>query len=121
MSKKHPQEVSQATGRELRSYKLPSKGQVLLACGKCQRKLKDGHDPDGLSSLKKLLKRSGKLDVDGTRLQVLKVPCLKMCPKGGVTVCTAGQVKRHECSILRSAEDTAALYAQCKAELYVAS
>ncbi len=120
MSKKSLLEVGRAVEGELRSYELPLKGQLLLACGKCQRKLKHGDDPAGLSSLKKLLKRASKAEVDGMRLHVLKVPCLKMCPKGGVTVCTAAQVARHECAILRSAEDAADLYAQCKAE-YLAS
>ena len=99
---------------ELRSYDLPLNGQLLLACGKCQRKLKHGDNPAHLASLKKLLKLQRKHD--DLRLRVLKAPCLKMCPKGGVTVCTPAQVARHECSILRTAEDVAILYEQCRAE-----
>jgi hypothetical protein len=99
-----------AKNEGLRSYPLPLRGDLLLVCGKCQRKLKKGDDPDGLSSLKKLLKKQG-----GLRPHVLKVPCLKMCPKGGVTVCTPDQVARHECSIIRDAEDVAGLFVQMKA------
>jgi len=99
-----------AKKERLRSYPLPLRGDLLLACGKCQRKLKHGEDPEGLSSLKKLLKKQGKQD--GVRLHVLKVPCLKMCPKGGVTVCTPAQVARHECSIVRDADEVADLYSQ---------
>jgi hypothetical protein len=39
-----------------------------------------------------------------------------MCPKGGVTVCTQGQVGRGHCSIVSTSEDIFALYAQCRAE-----
>ena len=99
---------------KLRSYDLPLRDNLLLACGKCQRKLKHGHDGGDLASLKKLLKQQGKHD--GFRLRVLKVPCLKMCPKGGITVCTPAQVARHECSILRTAEDVAILHEQCRAD-----
>jgi hypothetical protein len=37
------------------------------------------------------------------------VPCLKMCPKGGVTVCTQAQLALGECSIVRTKEDVEAL------------
>jgi predicted metal-binding protein len=99
----------------LRSYNLPLKGQLLLACGKCQRKLQQGENHK-LSSLKKLLKRQAKQDPVSLRLHVLKVPCLKLCPKNGVTVCTPAQVARHACSIVRSVDDVTALYEQCKTE-----
>ena len=115
MAKKHLAPVLSAEPL-LRSYDLPLKGQLLLACGKCQRKLKKGDDPEGLGSLRKLLKQQAKADPLAIRLRILRVPCLKMCPKGGVTVMTAGQVERHECSIVRTAEDVADLYAASKAE-----
>ena len=107
MAKPHLDEV-------LRSYNLPLRGEILLVCGKCQRKLKHGYDPANLGSLKKLLKKQGKQD--DFRIRLLKVPCLKMCPKGGVTVCTPSQVARHECSIIRSTDDVTALYKQCRAD-----
>ena len=99
---------------KLRSYELPLRGELLLVCGKCQRKLKHGHDPAKLASLKKLLKKQR--DDDNFSIRLLKVPCLKMCPKGGVTVCTPAQLARHQCSIVRSGEDVALLYEQCRAE-----
>jgi predicted metal-binding protein len=100
----------------LRSYPAPWKGQVLLACGKCRRKLKNGSADKEVRKLKKALKRRSKMDEDGVRLRVIEVPCLKMCPKGGVTVCTQAQLGRGECSIVWTAADVDALYAQCKAE-----
>ena len=89
----------------LRSYELPLKGQLLLACGKCQRKLKKGDDPEGLASFKKLLKKAAKQSPTAPRIHILRVPCLDMCPKAGIAVCTPAQVARHECSILRTKDD----------------
>ena len=91
---------------KLKSYSGPWKGEILLACGKCQRKLHKGEDAAGLGRLKKTLKRAR------PRWFVIKTPCLDVCPKDGVTVCTAAQVPRGEFSILRTAEDLVALVQQ---------
>jgi hypothetical protein len=99
----------------LRSYPGPWKGQLLLACGKCQRKLKKSQADDFIS-LKKLLTRERKKHSDGLRLRVLNVPCLKMCPRDAVTVCTPAQVACRECCIVRIPEDIATLYQQCGLE-----
>ena len=87
----------------LKSYSAPWKGEILLACGKCQRKLRKGEDIAGLGKLKKTLKRARR------GLFVIRTPCLDVCPKGGVTVCTAEQVARGEFSILRTAADVRTL------------
>jgi hypothetical protein len=42
------------------------------------------------------------------------VSCLKLCPKGGVTVCTQQQLKDEECSIMRTSADVEALLLQCR-------
>jgi hypothetical protein len=86
---------------ELRSYRAPWKGQLVLVCRKCQRKLKKS---SGIAKVAKGLKKQ-----EGPKLHIIQVPCLKMCPKGGVTVCTQGQLARGECSIVRSKEDLEAL------------
>lgn len=100
----------------MRSYPAPWKGQLLLACGKCRRKLKRGSTDNAVRKLAKSLKRRSKQDQDGFRLRVIEVACLKMCPKGGVCVCTQAQLGCGECSIIRTAADVNALYALCKAE-----
>jgi predicted metal-binding protein len=94
---------------EVRSYPAPWKGQLLLVCRKCQRKLKHSGKKNGLAKLAKGLKKRARHDEDGPKLHVIQVPCLKMCPKGGVTVCTQGQLARGECSIVRTAKDVEAL------------
>jgi hypothetical protein len=96
----------------MQSYPIPWKGQLVLACGKCQKKLKRSKG----SKLSKALKRRARRDQEGLRLRVVEVACLKMCPKGGITVCTQGQVGRNECSIVRNRADVDSLYEQCKAQ-----
>ena len=65
----------------------------MLACGKCQKKLKRSKG----AKLSKALKRRGPRDREGLKLRVVEVACLKMCPKGGITVCTQGQIGRNDC------------------------
>ena len=93
----------------VKSYRAPWKGQLVLVCRKCQRKLKHSGRKNGIAKLAKELKKRARRDEDGPRLHVIQVPCLKMCPKGGVTVCTQNQLARGECSIVRTIEDMEAL------------
>jgi len=89
----------------LRTLSGPWNGEILLACAKCQRKLRKHDDPARLGKLKKLLKHAR------PKLYVINTACLDVCPKGGVTVCSAMQVVRGEFSILRTVEDVARLLA----------
>jgi hypothetical protein len=96
----------------VRSYPAPWKGQLVMVCRKCQNKLKHGGKNNGLAKLKKVLKKRARQSEDGLRLHVVDVSCLKMCPKGGVTVCTQQQLKDEECSIMRTRADVDALLLQ---------
>jgi hypothetical protein len=96
----------------MQSYPIPWRGQLVLACGKCQKKLKRSKG----AKLSKALKRRGRRDQQGIKLRVVEVACLKMCPKGGITVCTQDQVGRNECSIVRNRADVDSLYEQCTAQ-----
>ena len=98
----------------VRTYPAPWKGQLVLVCRKCQNKLKHGGKKNGLAKLKKALKKRGRQDEDGLRLHVVDVSCLKLCPKGGVTVCTQQQLEDEECSIMRTSADVEALLLQCR-------
>jgi hypothetical protein len=84
-----------------------------MVCGKCQNKLKRGGKKNGLAKLRKALKKRARQE-DGLRLHVVDVSCLKMCPKGGVTVCTQRQLEEEECSIMRTSADVKALLQQCR-------
>ncbi|ADW67899.1 hypothetical protein [Granulicella tundricola] len=93
---------------KLRTYptKWPS---ILLACRKCQKKLK-GTD---LSRLKKLLKSQAK-QTGTPPPHLIPVSCLKLCPKGGVAVCTQSGLTQTppQLSILYSPQDLLALIKQ---------
>ncbi len=93
----------------VRSYQVPWKGQLVLVCRKCQKKLKHGGKRKGIAKLGKALKKRARDAEDGLKLHVIEVPCLKMCPKEGVTVCTQRQLGRGECSIVWSGADVDAL------------
>jgi predicted metal-binding protein len=80
---------------------VPWQGQIVLACRKCQKKLKGDQRLGVLSKLKKVVKRHNKAHPT-KQLQVINVPCMDLCPKHGVTVCIS---TRNCLSVLRSEED----------------
>jgi hypothetical protein len=96
----------------VRSYQAPWKGELLLVCRKCQKKLKHNGKKNGISKLSKALKKRARHDENAPRLHVIQVPCLKMCPEGGITICTQHQLMRGQCSIVRSSADIDSLYRQ---------
>ncbi len=99
---------------QIRSYPGAWKGQLVLSCTKCQKKLRKDDPGHPLGKLKKALKQCARRDEDKLRLRVIDIPCLKLCPKNGVTVCTQLQLGRGECSVLHTAEQAEQLYLACK-------
>ncbi len=97
-----------------RSYPAPWKGQLLLACAKCQKKLRRNDPLHPLGKLKKAIKHYARQDTEHFRLRVIETPCLKLCPKDAVTVCSQAQLGRAQCSILSTAEQAHRLYIDCK-------
>jgi len=93
--------------KKLTGYPLTWSGEVLLACRKCQKKLKGERGMRPLSKLKKTVARWNKAH-PGEPLHLIQTPCMDLCPKGGVTVCLA-QRNRLQLSVLRSEEDLAPL------------
>ncbi len=89
----------------------PWKGQIVLVCRKCQKKLHGGKK-NKIAKLGKVLKKQGRQEEDAPRLRVIQVSCLNVCPKGGVTVCTQSQLARNECCIVRTPADLDALIRQ---------
>jgi predicted metal-binding protein len=111
----HRSSIAEAQSQPLvRAYPAPWKGQLILACRECQKKLKYEGKKSGLAKLRKMLKKRARKDEDGPRLHVVDVSCLKMCPKGGVTVCTQQQLEGNQCAILRTGADVDALLSDCK-------
>ena len=90
--------------------------QLLLACGKCQRKLKDDGDEPGLAKLRKVVKRRARAGELGIEFQVIQTKCLKVCPRKGVAICTQAQLGEGRGSIVRSVGDVDLLLAECAAD-----
>jgi len=103
---------SDAASVQLKSYPAPWKGQLVLVCSKCTRKLK--HHGDGSLNVKRWLKTRQKESKTGNKLKILAIKCVKMCPKNGVTIATQQQLSRKpaEVSIIRSEADLEMLYQQ---------
>ena len=108
----------QASGEEagLRSYRGPWKGEVILVCRKCQKRLKHNGGNKKLARMGKTLKKRARGLDSGLEIYPVEVGCLKVCPKDGVTVSTGPQVARHECSILRRIADIDVLLEQYAAK-----
>lgn len=90
-------------GTGLKSYPAPWQGELILACRKCQKKLKTDKDLQPLAKLKKTIKRHNKEHPDHA-LDVINVPCMDLCPKNGVTVCRPER-DSSRLLILRSGDD----------------
>ena len=97
---------------DLRSYRAPWKGQIVLVCRKCQKKLKHSGKKKGIAKLGKELRKRTRHNEDALQLRVIEVSCLKLCPKGGVTVCTQQQIGRGQCCIVRTQADVSELLSQ---------
>jgi len=89
--------------KKLTGYPPTWSGEVLLACRKCQKKLKGERGMRPLAKLKSTVKGWNKAH-PGEPLHLIQTPCMDLCPKGGVTVCLA-QRDPIELSVLRSEED----------------
>lgn len=95
----------------LRRYKAPWRGELILACSKCQKKLKK-HKAGKFASLKKWFKKRSRADDGGPAIKVVGIDCIKLCPKGGITVTSQHQLGTagKELSIVRSEADLEQLY-----------
>lgn len=93
---------------ELKSYAAPWDGRLVLACRKCQKKLKGDRALEALAKLKRTVKGLNRQHA-GNELFVINVACMDVCPKGGVTVCRPEDAPGRV-SILRSEEDIDVLW-----------
>lgn len=89
-----------------KSYPAPWDGLLVLACRKCQKKLKKEKRSRELGNLKKAVKlRNGH---DQNPLHIVNVPCMDLCPKHGVTVCLPSR-SPEQLFILRDEKDLQSL------------
>ena len=95
----------------LKTYTVPRTGQPILACRKCQKKLKRNPELRDLARLKKTVKEQNREHPE-QRVHVIHVPCMDLCPKRGVTICDPAQIP-NRLIIVRSKEDLEALRSRC--------
>jgi hypothetical protein len=86
-----------------KSYPTPWQRELILACSKCQKKLKGDPNLFGLAKLKEAIKRHNKAHPNRA-LHLINVPCMDLCPKDGVTILIPAS-HPIQLSILRSEED----------------
>src|SRR3954453_14953726 len=92
----------------LKSYPPTWEGDLLLACRKCQKKLKHDSALRPLAKLRKTIKRRNKTH-PGAPLHLISVPCMDLCPKKAVTICLPS-TRPATLSILRSESDIDEIY-----------
>jgi hypothetical protein len=88
---------------DFKTYPAPWSGQLILACRKCQKKLKGSKDLEALAKLKKTIKRHNRKHPERA-LHLIPIPCTGLCPKNGVTACNLAQ-NPERLLILRSKDD----------------
>ena len=90
-----------------RTYKSRYSGPVLLACKKCEKKLKPKLK---LKKKLKLLNRNGP-----ATLHLIQVSCMKLCPKGGIAICAPQQLAsaNPRLQILYTEQDLVELHSSC--------
>jgi predicted metal-binding protein len=90
----------------LKSYPARWSGPTLLACRKCQKKLKKAGVLKPLAKLGKTMRKRARKGAAGgeAALHVVDVGCMDLCPKGGVAVCKPG-VMGDRLYVVRSVED----------------
>jgi hypothetical protein len=87
----------------LKGYPAAWEGELILACRKCQKKLKSHGTLRATAKLKKTVRCYNKQHPERL-LHVINVPCMDLCPKDGVTVCCPAR-SAGSLSILRRGED----------------
>lgn len=98
----------------MKSYEAPWKGEVLLACKRCQKRLRKSKASPDFARLRKWIKWRQRRDPNsGVKpLHVIEIPCQKICPKKGIVILLqphlAAQPARF--SIICSEEQMRALY-----------
>jgi hypothetical protein len=101
----------------LRIYRTPWRGELVLACRKCQKKMKKRGGGGRLGKIRRWFKARTKRDGRAPAIHVLDVPCVKLCPKGGVTIFSQRQLAHHPpgVCIARTEEDLEAFYRELRA------
>lgn len=77
----------------MKNYDALWDGPLILACRRCQKRLRKSGHPPAFAKLRKWLKsRLRKDDRQKNALHVIEIPCQKICPKGGVVCMSQSQL-----------------------------
>jgi hypothetical protein len=90
-----------------KTYPAPWQGKLILACKKCQKRLKKDGGPKALANLKKTIKSRNRQG-SGNPLHVLPMGCVDLCPAKGVVICIPAEAD-NQLRILWSSDDLEAL------------
>jgi hypothetical protein len=112
MSKNPEPIVTLDCGAALRMYSAPWKGEALFACKKCQRKMRRDGIP-ALGKVKRWFKKRAKKG-NHAPVHIIEIPCVKLCPKGGVTVFSRRQLMQEPpgVCVVRTEADLETLYCE---------
>jgi Fe-S-cluster-containing hydrogenase component 2 len=91
----------------LHTYSPPWKGELVLACRKCQRRIRKQHGRHPLARIRRWFRKRGKRDPLGSAVHVIDIPCVKLCPRNAVTIITQRQAG---VAVARSEADLERLY-----------
>jgi hypothetical protein len=101
----------------LKTYPTPWEGNLILACRRCQKRLRKSEHAPAFAKLKKWLKTRARRDgLKKNALHVVEIPCQKICPKGGVVVLGQSQLASRPAgfSIIRSEAQMESFYRYAK-------
>ena len=112
---KHNAITDPDTGASLRTVSSRFRGPALLVCSKCERKLRKSGQHRHVARLRKSLRKLAKADAAARRVHTVAVSCLKLCPRGAVTVCTQANLRQTPptLTLIRTRQDVTELYRQC--------
>ncbi len=81
------------------TYPTPWDTNLILACRRCQKRLRKTDNPPAFAKLKKWLKARARHEgAKKNPLHLIEIPCQKICPKAGVVVFSQPQLATHPAS-----------------------
>jgi ABC-type arginine transport system ATPase subunit len=75
-----------------RSYPAPWKGEIILACKRCQKRLRKSRPSARFARLRKWVHAKVRKDKLSAPVHLVEIPCQKICPKNGIVVCNRAQL-----------------------------
>jgi Fe-S-cluster-containing hydrogenase component 2 len=87
----------------MKSHPAPWSGEVLLACKRCQKKLRKSKASPEFARMRKWIKdrlRHEPWSAQKPGLHVIEIPCQKICPRNGIVVLRQSQLTERRAQFL---------------------